>query len=307
MKFEKSERGHGNKFYRQLYAVWNHMKNRCYNPENKSYKNYGGDGVTTDPKWMTFDGFAEDADHIDGWNKEKFIQHNLVLDKDYKVIGNKVYSKDTCTWIDPITNVQWRPHLMHQIVIQDPKGNRYYEHNQSECIRKYPLNKQNMRQLLYNQLAVAKNGWQAKYLEDEKDIIPYDKLYRHIMVYTPKGKLIECISKRDVAEKFNIPIEAIWKYMGPQNRAKSIRGYQLWYKDDFSEDKIIPIDNLYIPHGTIVGVKIYLATGELYFSGTLEKASELLNCKVKAVKNNIYESRKGRRTRDNMKFIAIYK
>ena len=59
MKFSKEERSHSNVFYRQLYAVWNHMYQRCYNKKNKSYHTYGAKGVKTDKKWLTFDGFAQ--------------------------------------------------------------------------------------------------------------------------------------------------------------------------------------------------------------------------------------------------------
>ena len=30
------------------YKIWNDMKGRCYNPNNKSYKRYGGRGITVE-------------------------------------------------------------------------------------------------------------------------------------------------------------------------------------------------------------------------------------------------------------------
>lgn len=39
------------------YAIWSNIKQRCYNPKNKAYRNYGGRGITLCAEWQTFDGF----------------------------------------------------------------------------------------------------------------------------------------------------------------------------------------------------------------------------------------------------------
>lgn len=36
---------------KHLYAVWNGIKQRCNNPNHKSYKNYGGRGIKMDAGW----------------------------------------------------------------------------------------------------------------------------------------------------------------------------------------------------------------------------------------------------------------
>ena len=41
---------HGMKHSR-LYYVWCAMKDRCYNPNNKRYADYGGRGITVCPEW----------------------------------------------------------------------------------------------------------------------------------------------------------------------------------------------------------------------------------------------------------------
>lgn len=46
----------------RLYRIWNNMKNRCYNPNNLRYKDYGGRGITVCPEWLgDFARFAEDV------------------------------------------------------------------------------------------------------------------------------------------------------------------------------------------------------------------------------------------------------
>ncbi len=43
------------------YNTWCHMKNRCYNKNNKRYKHYGGRGITVCDRWLhSFMAFFED-------------------------------------------------------------------------------------------------------------------------------------------------------------------------------------------------------------------------------------------------------
>ncbi len=43
--------------FKSEYISWQAMKQRCNNPKSKSYKNYGGNGVTYDPKLEDFEVF----------------------------------------------------------------------------------------------------------------------------------------------------------------------------------------------------------------------------------------------------------
>ena len=95
--------------YHRLSRVIYKLHDRCNNKSHKEYKNYGGRGVSYDPKWSSVAGFIDDVDKIDGWNEEKFISHGLQLDKDIKYAGNKVYSKDTCMWVSRQENMQIQP------------------------------------------------------------------------------------------------------------------------------------------------------------------------------------------------------
>lgn len=44
----------------KIYAVWSEMKARCDNPKNHAYANYGGRGITYDPRWSDFVVFYEE-------------------------------------------------------------------------------------------------------------------------------------------------------------------------------------------------------------------------------------------------------
>lgn len=41
------------------YGVWCQMRNRCYNPNQKSYKDYGGRGIQVHKLFHTFEGFID--------------------------------------------------------------------------------------------------------------------------------------------------------------------------------------------------------------------------------------------------------
>jgi hypothetical protein len=42
------------------YVAWQSMRTRCLNPNCKDWKNYGGRGITIDPRWNKFENFIED-------------------------------------------------------------------------------------------------------------------------------------------------------------------------------------------------------------------------------------------------------
>lgn len=70
------------------YRIWVNMRTRCTNPKANNYHNYGGRGITYDPKWETFEGFWEDMQ--EGYSDELTLDR---IDND----GN--YCKENCKWI----------------------------------------------------------------------------------------------------------------------------------------------------------------------------------------------------------------
>lgn len=81
-----------------------HIMNRCYNPNDKDYYNYGGKGVTVADEWLNLYNFAV-------WSNENYVL-NWDLDKDLLVSGNNEYRPDRCTFI---------PHVMNTVIINKPK------------------------------------------------------------------------------------------------------------------------------------------------------------------------------------------
>lgn len=94
----------------QLYAIWFSMLNRCYNKENPQFKWYGEQGVFVDEEWHIFENFLNDVVELEGYDKNKLNNKQLNLDKDKKQMNckNKKYSKETCCWLSPKENMQYR-------------------------------------------------------------------------------------------------------------------------------------------------------------------------------------------------------
>lgn len=85
------------------YCLWKSILHRCYSERslrvNPHYK-----GCTVAPEWLNYQTFADDIktfDLYDEWLDDSTIE----LDKDIKILGNRVYSKATCMFVDKLTNI----------------------------------------------------------------------------------------------------------------------------------------------------------------------------------------------------------
>lgn len=84
-----TKHGHtkGGKGFSPEYSAWSHMVQRCTNPKDKAYKNYGGRGISIDPLWLIFDNFINDM----GMRPSP----DLSLDR---INNNAGYMKENCKW-----------------------------------------------------------------------------------------------------------------------------------------------------------------------------------------------------------------
>ncbi len=88
--------------YHPLYAIWNGIRQRCYNPKRKDYNRYGAIGVTMCKEWK------DDVEAFYTWCIANGWKQGLVVDKDIKCrklgITPAIYSPNTVSIITNIEN-----------------------------------------------------------------------------------------------------------------------------------------------------------------------------------------------------------
>ena len=96
----------------KLFRAWDAMKQRCYNKNHASYKDYGGRGIDICTEWR------EDFEAFHDWSIANGFSDDLSIDR---IDNDKGYSPDNCRWVDAKTQIRNR----RNTVTYNWKGSEY--------------------------------------------------------------------------------------------------------------------------------------------------------------------------------------
>lgn len=74
--------------------IWSHIVQRCTNQNHPKWFDYGGRGITLDPRWLKFENFFADMGEAVG---------NLSIDR---IDNSKGYSRENCRYTDATTQAR---------------------------------------------------------------------------------------------------------------------------------------------------------------------------------------------------------
>ena len=112
-RVSKAKTTHGMRFTSEYYS-WNNMKARCYNPNYKHYKDYGGRGITICDRWRdSFENFLEDM------GSKPSNKHSID-----RIDVNGNYDPENCKWSTSQEQARNKRN-QRDVKLLDPEGQEY--------------------------------------------------------------------------------------------------------------------------------------------------------------------------------------
>ena len=147
----------------KLYNVFYNMKDRCYNPNCRAYKDYGGRGIKICEEWL------EDVVTFYNWAMMNGYKEGLSVDR-INVDGD--YEPNNCRWVTISENVGYanRTNVRRKADKGDYygidlEGNVYYFSNANKFAKEHNLNANGLRRVARGEREYYK-GWKFGYICD---------------------------------------------------------------------------------------------------------------------------------------------
>ena len=136
-----------------VYQAWNHMNQRCYNPNDSKYYRYGGRGITVCDQWRySFENFLSDMGH-------KPIGVKTSIDR---INNDGNYEPSNCEWA---TYFKQQEHTSRNrwFYAISPIGRWFKSNNQSKFARENNLSSKNINAILNKHRRKTERGWRFYY------------------------------------------------------------------------------------------------------------------------------------------------
>lgn len=142
MVHKNYKHGESNKTITRLYKIWGDIKSRCLNPNCKSYKYYGGRGITIFPEWVN------DYTKFKDWSLNNEYADNLVIDR---IDNNGNYEPNNCRWVTKLeSNRNKRNTITLQIANEIRDLYKTGDYTQQQLAEKYVISQNTISKIIRN-------------------------------------------------------------------------------------------------------------------------------------------------------------
>jgi hypothetical protein len=144
-----------------FYFVWQHMKNRCLNPSDKNFKDYGGRGIRVCAEWLVFTNFRDDMH--DRYLKHREGHKTTTIDR---INNDGNYEPNNCRWATR-SEQNANSRAAKWFTAFSPDGEIFQSKDQTAFGREHNLQQSLINKVLRGVLPHHKQ-WKFKYAEREE-------------------------------------------------------------------------------------------------------------------------------------------